>query len=324
MEKYIEDFNFFIQILKSDHPYNNLINFSDLNFDYKNIKDENSFIYFMKYIEKKLSNQEIGHFSIYPNTEIIKNSFLNSLYMEIKKIIKTSKNFEEYNLSNNIFRQPKKYLEIKEISSDSLLIILRSCEQKYINDTIEKAEELKYNEKIHPHKNIYFDLRDNLGGHPIIWEILLSIFYNKKVQQKTVDYVKITETNKNQIMDLINIYKSTAKKITKNIYKIETKTIYDLKKINKQIYNKYNISIIINNKTFSAAECFVQYAKISKFKIYGDENSGGCGIGIKDQLYYVLPNSKLLFCFESCFNHEKLKGTKPNHKLGELKNLKNI
>ncbi|NHJ46863.1 MAG: hypothetical protein FK733_03655 [Asgard group archaeon] len=180
---------------------------------------------------------------------------------------------------------------------------------------------IDFYEQIEGYDNLIIDIRGNKGGSIYYW--LDGII--KPLQSKDLDFsFYIAYRNGTYINDYLDNYYSTATKISKqgldflpeevqtdafidDIHVLE----WDCRKPATNFNFLGNISIIVDDYTYSASEYFLCFCKETGFaKIYGTAG-GGDGL-LRSRQMFALPNSKLLILtsidcgmtFEGVINEE--------------------
>jgi C-terminal processing protease CtpA/Prc len=148
--------------------------------------------------------------------------------------------------------------------------------------------------------NLIIDIRGNTGGYYSVWiENLVQPLINESIRHEQY----FAYTSGKHVNYLHKQWVTTMDKVSKNQFDyLPPEVLTD----EYTIYNNYmtysptgevgftgNITLLIDNMVYSAAEGFANFCKEYGFaKIYGT-SSGGDGIILFPQ-YFVLPNSKLV------------------------------
>lgn len=208
--KYEEDFDYFVKVIKSSCPYSTYINWKKFISYKESICSNKSNINFVKSFIKLLDNipssREITHLYFIPDldNEIkyqkdfrpiayekykeakkynIKNSCTFTVPLEKAQII--YKPYFEYILNNN-----KLYIKINELSvSDEYIIDFYNKIKNFYMDT----------------DCISIDISDCPGGTQDAVRLFLSIFSSKRIIQNIKYYFSITKYNKQQLKEQMKI-----------------------------------------------------------------------------------------------------------------------
>lgn len=346
--KYEEDFDYFVKVIKSSCPYSTYINWKKFISYKESICSNKSNINFVKSFIKLLDNipssREITHLYFIPDldNEIKYQKDFRPIayekYKEAKKYnIKSSstsigaflnpqiiyKPYFEYELNNN-----KLYIKINELS----------VSDEYIIDFYNKIKNFYMNTDC-----ISIDISDCPGGTQDAVRLFLSIFSSKRIIQNIKYYFSITKYNKQQLKEQMKINymdfkaKEKSSKIPNTSYSCYQRIGYDLGsfRITSFGYNfpDYNKKIIVlgNDNVSSVGGYFLYLSKLLGFQIKAllskapkrafekssvkspqNEKSIKKYIGKTawgpGRILDVLPNTKLLFNYDAMISKENIIG----------------
>ena len=173
----------------------------------------------------------------------------------------------------------------------------------HANKNNDYEDMIAFYEQIEGYDNLIIDIRDNTGGSIYYWMDNIV----KPLQSTTLDFrFYMAYRNGTYINRYLDFYYSTSPKLSKeelDFLPIEVQTNAFIDDIHiwdwtfpfpfNNFNFKGNISLIVDDMTYSASEYLISFCKHTGFaKIYGTAG-GGDGL-LRSYLVFALPNSKLI------------------------------
>ena len=326
----IEDFDYMYKILEENYPFFEVKKKSD-NIDWLSKKDE-----YRKRILNTKNDEEFKNTVMDilrqlndPHTNMLSDSDYKE-YLDIfstaegdlspwisiiknKNVVNrySNDNSNNKNSSTNNDNSNNKNSSTNNASFKSDIIKLHEIAYLKLYDfnpsnlDTDKSEIYEFFKQIQNYKCLIIDLRGNGGGANQYWESnIVAPLTNKELKAEYTVLSKNGEYGKpfftaadEKLNDTKDLNKSISNEIIKNFPKYYKYDI-DITPSSDSINFSGNIYLLVDNKTFSAADAFASFSKSTKFAtILGEKTEGGGMASGMDVPLMALPNSGYVIRF---------------------------
>lgn len=341
-EQMVEDFEFYFKEIKENYPFfevlkrNKGVDFLENHDKYlkkiKACKDDKDFIAAMKDIALDLNNNHVtiadrdyvektlNYYSNYWNNPAMYWEFLNFNKQKVRNRYKlqglqsnTNLDSKEDRKTQDINNQDEQItnLSISEVDEGIAIIKINEMLPDYmIEDDKKKLENFLENDD--KYDKLIIDIRDNKGGNMSYWQDFL-LPYLLKEEKSITNHMFFR--NGNRTKSLVSLEKNGFKNIEdidlsnfnlENKEDLEKFSYYKENVIDIKPRKGYDFSgkiyLLVNDKVFSAAEGFANFAKNSDFATIIGTRTGGDGITI-GIINEFMPNSGLVFTYTNTLGY---------------------